>query len=166
MLVKLELVAAVLVCAVGITWFAADAHYSQALASLEGQLKGAAKVQEAAVEAQKQRDAAATKDIDDKANAQIGSMADTIAGLLRESARGRTIALCPAPAGSVRPYLDPVGPAIAAGPGRPAEPARPTQDAAIAPAILGKVLDTGIDALKAELLWREYARRTGQVLGD
>jgi hypothetical protein len=161
LLLKVGIAVAVLVGACAATWFRADAHYSQALASLEGQLKGAAAEQKKAVDAQIKLDADAAKGIDDEAKAQIGSMASTIADLSLRNAAGRSaVRVCPA---AISPYLAPavtLGPAAAAG-DRPA-PATPEPDIGIARETLTDAVTVGLDALKAELLWRKWAREVEQ----
>jgi hypothetical protein len=157
---------AVLLGVAGVTWFAADAHYSQALASLEGQLKGAATAQAEAVAKQKQQDAEAAKEIDNEAQNQIGTMAGTIGDLsqrlwLQEHSPRRTITLCPSTPSAARSSPEPERPATPASPG-PA-PGPQNTVTVLDPAIVSDAIDLGIDAIKAELFWRSYARKTGQA---
>jgi hypothetical protein len=161
---KISVAVAVLIGACAATWFKADAHYSQALSSLEGQLKGASEAQQKAVDKQKADDAAVTKDINEQAQQQIGSMAGTISALLlRKPAGSGAISVCTSSPSAARAPVQPERPAAAASPGPPAIPARPSIEAAIDPGTLTDSLTVGIDAIKAELLWRDYARRTGQT---
>lgn len=174
-LLEVGIALAVLAGGCGITWFAADAHYSQALSSLEGQLEGAAAAQKAAVNAQIKMDQDAAKEVDNEAKQQIGSMADTISYLstlsMRKPAGGSTITVRPAAPGPAIACVQPDRPAIATGDRPVPEPAKPASEpvaasAATIPAdVLDGVLTVGQDALKAELLYREYLRRTGQVKG-
>ncbi len=160
---KIGIALAIVAGACGATWFGADAHYSRQYAALKAGYEQASRDQKAAVDRTIADNQAAAKAVNDEAKQQIGDMSRVIADLsVRSTAGGHALRVCAAPAGTVRPYLDPIGPAVTASPGRATEPARTAQDAAIAPAILGNVLEVGIDALKAELLWREYARKTGQ----
>jgi hypothetical protein len=166
-LMKIGIAAAVLIGACVATWFAADAHYSQALSNLEGQLKGAAEVQQKAVDKQRADDAAAAKDIDDQAKTQIGSMAATISDLSvrLQHAGGHTITVRPAPACPAVAAVQPDRPAVATGDRPVPEPAKPAPQPAVAtiPAdVLDGTLGVGIDALKAELLWRQWVRQTRQ----
>jgi len=71
------------------------------------------------------------------------------------------VRMCPAPASTVRPYLDPIGPAVTAS-DRPA-PATAEPDIGIARNVLVGALTIGLDSLKAQRLWRQYARGTGQA---
>lgn len=172
---KIGIAAAVLAGACAATWFAADSHYSQALSSLEGQLRGAAAAQKTAVDAQIATDQAAAKEVNDAAQTQIGNMAGTISDLsnrLQHAAGSHTITVRPAAPGPTVACVQPDRPAAAASSGPVPEPAKPTAgtagstqtDVAAIPAdVLDGVLLVGIDALKAELLWREYVRKTGQV---
>jgi len=163
LLLKLGATAAVLAGVCTATWFAADAHYSQALSSLEGQLKGAADAQNLMVEQQKQRDAAVAKDIDNEAKAQIGSMAGTIGDLSKRlwvQEHTSHVSLCPS-TGAANPRPEPERPGPPASPGAAGEP--PRTAAILDPAIMSDAIDLGIDAIRAELFWRAYARRTGQV---
>src|SRR6266403_3709749 len=161
LVLKIALALAIVGGACGATWFAADARYSRQYAALRGAYEQASRDQKAVVERTIADNQAAAKAVNDEAKQQIGDMSRVIADLsVRSTAGGHALRVCAAPAGTVRPYLDPIGPAVTAGPGRAAEPARAAPDAAITPAILWNVLDVGIDALKAELLWREWVRQT------
>lgn len=178
---KIGIAVAVLAGACGMTWFAADAHYSQALSDLQGQLKGAEQVRKDALADQAKKDADFAKGIDDEAKQQIGSMASVIADLSTRSAaislqrpRGQSngAALPGRVASSVPrdcPAVSDVQPerrsAAASDTAIPA-PEKPTSDAATAcldRAVLDGTLDVGIDAMKAELLFRQFERGTGQA---
>lgn len=161
---KIGLALAIVAGACGATWFAADAHYSDQYAALKAGYEQAARDQKAQVDKTVADNQAAAKAVDDEANQQISGMAGTITSLLmRKPAGGSAVTVRACTAGTVRPYLDPVGPATTASPRPAPEPAGSGVEAAIAPAILTNVLDVALDALKAELLWREYARKTGQA---
>lgn len=181
LLLKVGIAAAVCIAIAGTTWGFADAHYSQALSNLEGQLKGAAKARQDALDEQAKKDAATTKGIDDEAKQQIGSMASVIADLSSRNAaislqrpRGQSngAALPGRVASSVPrdcPAVSDVQPerrsAAASDTAIPA-PEKPTSDAATAcldRAVLDGTLDVGIDAMKAELLFRQFERGTGQA---
>lgn len=150
--------------ACGITWFAADAHYSKALSSLEGQLKGAGAAQQKAVKATEDHDAEVTKGVNDAAKLQIAGMDSDIAALrLRLESGAGAVRVCPPAPGSLQPYVQPDGPGVAAGDRQSTVPGRPDVEVAIARDTLVSSLGIGIDALRAELLWRTYARGTGQV---
>lgn len=169
-LLEAGIAAAVLAGVCGATWFAADAHYSQALASLEGQLEGAAKAQKTAVDAQIATDQAAAKEIDGEAQQQIGSMASVISDLsVRVASGGRTVSLCTTAASTLIAHVQPDRPAATASPGPPANPAAaapgvaPVSPAGVDLGSLTDAIELGVESVKAELLWREYARRTGQA---
>lgn len=152
------------------TWFAADAHYSQAMSNLQGQLDGAAKAQTHAVAEQIAKDGQAAKVVDDEAKSQIGSMSAVIADLsLRNAHPSGTGRLCAAAPSPPVPRVQPDRSAAAGGPNPPAGPptASPNAPEVSAPGIdLGAIadgLELGAESIKAELFWREYARKTGQV---
>jgi hypothetical protein len=157
---KIGLALAIGAC--GATWFAADAHYSKQYAALKAGYEQAAKDQKAVVDKTIAENTAVTEDINGKAQ-QISSMGTVLGDLSvrLDAANHRPVRLCPAAAGAIRPYLDPIGPAITAS-DRPA-PAVAEPDIGIARGVVSGALEVGIDALKAELFWREYARRTGQA---
>lgn len=149
-------------------WFIADARYSKAYVALKAQYEQASK--DAAVEdARVLADYAhAAQEVNDEAQAKLARAAADLADLRvrvndgyaaigacsAASADAADVALGPGAADSHRP-------ADAAA--RPAGPALPAELATIDPGVLRAVLSVGIDALNAELLWRDYARRTGQV---
>ena len=171
--VEIGISVVVIAAACSVTWFAADAHYSKQLASFKGQIEGAAAAQKAAVTAQIKIDQDAAKEVDDATKQQIGSMAETISDLslrLQHAASSGTRTVRPAPAGPAVACVKPDRSAAAAGGGPVREPEKPVaaagsepENAAISADILDGVLTVGIDALKAELLWRQYVRQTGQT---
>jgi len=158
---KIGLALAIVVGACGATWFAADARYSRQYAALKAGYEQASKDQKAVVDKTIADNQAAAKDIDGKAE-QIEGMAAVISDLsVRVGTGHSSVRMCAPAAGTVRPYLDPIGPAVTAGDRPAAAAAEP--DIGIARGIVSGALEVGIDALKAELFWREYARRTGQT---
>jgi len=161
LVLKIGLALAIVAGACGATWFAADARYSRQYAALKAGYEQASKDQKAVVDKTIADNQAAAKDIDGKAE-RIKSMAGVISDLSVRVGAGRgAVRVCPAAAGTVRPYLDPIGPAVTAGDRPAAAAAEP--DIGIARGVVSGALEVGIDALKAELFWREYARRTGQT---
>lgn len=161
---KIGLALAIVAGACGATWFMADAHYSGQYVALKTGYEQAARDQKAQVDKTIADNAAAAKEIDAQAQQQIGSMARTIADLSVRSAAGHSaVRLCAAAPSPTQPVVQPDRPAAAGSIKPAAEPARPAVEAAIEPAILGGVLDTAIDAIRAELLWRDWARRTDQT---
>lgn len=152
----------ILVAACSITWFAADAHYSKALNNLEGQLQGAGKEQEKAVKATEAHDAEVMREINDAAKKQIATMDAAITDLkLRSATNPRPLKVCTTTTSSVKPYLDPIGPAAPRTDRLPRKSVETT--VGLSSGELKDVLTVGIDSLKAELFWRDYARRTGQT---
>ena len=169
-LLEASIALAILIGSCVATWFAADAHYSRAFSSLEGQLDEAARLQQRAVAEQIAKDGQAAKAVDDEAKSQIGSMSAVIADLsLRNAHPGGTGRLCAGAPGPAVPRPQPDRPAAAGGSGTPSGPAAASAPAPAvsAPGIdlgaLGDALELGKESIKAELLWREYARKTGQV---
>jgi hypothetical protein len=179
---KIGIAIAILAGACGATWFGADAYYSKALNNLEGQLKGANKVQKDELKTQAAKDTETTKGIDDEAQQQIGSMASVIADLSTRNAAisvqlarsqadgakvpGRIAASVPADCSTVinaqsngsgtttgdRPVSKDAGSVGAA-----------AESAKLDAAVLDGILVTGQDALKAELLFRQFERGVGQA---
>lgn len=145
-------------------WFAADAHYSRAYVALQADYQQATKDQAAEAAATLSRYAAASQEVNDEAQKQLAGMAATLADLrLRAPAAGQpTVSLCTAQ-GPGRPPDAAVGPAAAGSPGGAPSAAGSGIELAIDAGALGDTLDVAIDALSAELLWRQYARQTGQV---
>lgn len=146
------------------SWFASEAHYARALSSLEGQLEGAGKAQQKAVKATEDHDAEVTKGVNDAAKVQIAGMDSDIAALrLRLESGAGAVRVCPSAPGSLQPYVQPDGPGLAAGDRQPAAAAGPDIEIGIARDTVVGALDIGIGSLKAQQLWRRYARGTGQV---
>lgn len=169
-LLEAGIAAAVLAGACGATWFGAAAYYSKELSSLEGQLLAAASAQKAAVDAQIATDQAAAKEVDNEAQQQIGSMASVIIDLsMRNAAGSRTAALCASPASAAIAHGQPDRSSATASSGPTATPsaAAPSPPAISTPSIdlgaLSDALELGVESVKAELLWRQYARQTGQA---
>ena len=159
---KVGLALAIVAGACGATWFAADSHYSQQYAALKAGYEQASRDQKAQVDRTIAENAAAAKDIDAQAQQQIGSMARTIADLSVRSAASRiAVRVCPAPASAPVAAVQSDRPAAAASNPAPAAAAGP--DIGIARDTLAGALDVGLDALRADVLFREYLRRTGQV---
>ena len=152
------------------TWFAADAHYSKTLSNLQGQLDGAAQTQQRVVAEQIAKDGQAAKAVDDEAKSQIGSMSAVIADLsVRNAHPSGTGRLCAAGQGPQVPDRQSARPAAPGGSNSPAGPpaASTPAPAVSAPGIdlgaLGDALELGSQSIKAELLWREWARKTGHA---
>lgn len=169
-LLEAGIAVAVLAGACGATWFAADAHYSKQLSSLEGQFEAAAKAQRAAVDAKIAKDQDTAKEVDSEAQQQISSMASVIADLsMRSAARSHSGALCATSSGAPVARVQSDRSAAPASSGSPAAPpaAAPAAAAVSAPGIdlgaLSDALEIGVESVKAELLWRQYARETGQA---
>jgi hypothetical protein len=162
---EIGIAASILAGSCGVTWFAAAAHYSKDYSTLTGEVKQAGADSLKVEKTKEAGNAAATAEVNDEAKQQISDMAGTITALLlrKPAAVVVTRSVCAAPAGPVRPYLDPVGPAITASDRQPAAAARPDLEIGIARDTIVPALDVGLDALKAELLLREYLRKTGQV---
>lgn len=169
-LLEVGIALAILIGACVATWFAADAHYSKAMSNLQGQLDEAARLQQRAVAEQIAKDGQAAKAVDDEAKSQIGSMSAVIADLsVRNAHPGGTGRLCAAAPG---PAVPRVQSDRSAAPGGSIAPAGPPAASAGPPAVstpgidlgaLGDALELGKESIQAELLWREYARKTGQV---
>lgn len=159
---------AILVGSCAATWFAADAHYSQAMSNLQGQLEGAAQAQKKAVDEQITKDGQAARQVDDEAKSQIGSMSAVIADLsVRNAHPGGSGRLCAPAASAPVPHSQPDR---SAAPGGSIAPAGSAAASAPAPAVsapsvdlgaLNDALELGKESIKAELLWRQWARETG-----
>jgi hypothetical protein len=168
LLLKIGIVAAVLIGACTATWFGADAHYSRQYEALKSSYEQAAKDQQAKVNQTIADNKAAAKAVNDEAQEQIGSMAATIGDLslrLQHNAGSRTVTVRAAPPCPTIAAVQPDRPAAAASTGTPAEAAGPSDhpEAIIDAGILTGVLDVSIDALRAELLWRQWVRETRQT---
>lgn len=162
---KAVAVLAVLLGVIAATWFAARAHYEGQYESLKGQLQGAAAAQDAAVKAQQAKDEQTSKGISYEANKVIGKRDDRIDQLtlqLQHAGRG-AVQVCAAPASAAKPNEQPIGPGTGQSNPAAAEPARPAALAGVDPDVLASALTIGIDALKSEQFWRQYARGTGQA---
>jgi hypothetical protein len=159
---KIGLAFAIMAGACGATWGLADAFYSRQYAALVASYEQAAKDQKAQVDKTVADNQAAAKAVDDEAKSQIGSMASVITTLSVRNAAGRNaVHLCPAPASAPIADAKPERPADTAGDRPAAIAAEP--DIGIARDTVTGALTVGIDALKAELLFREYVRKTGQA---
>ncbi len=159
---KIGIALAIVAGACGATWFAADSHYSQQYAALKAGYEQASRDQKAQVDRTIAENAAAAKDIDVQAQQQIGSMAGTITSLLmRKPAGGSAITVCATAPSAPVAAVQSDRPAAAASNPAPAAAAGP--DIGIARDTLAGALDVGLDALRADVLFREYLRRTGQV---
>jgi hypothetical protein len=162
---KIGIALAILAGACGATWFASAAHYEQQYTALKSSYEQAARDQQLHVAETIASNQLAAKDIDEKAKVQIGSMAATISDLsvrLQHSSAGRgAIAMCAATAGPAHADAIAPGRAIAPSADAAAVPAQPALQAAIDPDVLADALDTGIEALRAELLFRQWAKRVG-----
>jgi hypothetical protein len=168
LLLKIGIVAAVLIGACAATWFGADAHYSRQYEVLKSSYEQAAKDQQAKVNQTIADNQAAAKAVNDEAQEQIGSMAATIGDLsvrLQHNAGSRTVTVRAAPSCPTVAAVQPERPAAPASPGPAPETAGPSDhpEAIIDAGILTGVLDVSIDALRAELLWRQWVRETRQT---
>jgi hypothetical protein len=166
LLLKIGLALAIIAGSCGATWFAADAHYSSQYTALKAGYEQASRDQTLHVAQTIASNAQASKEINDQAQTQIGSMAAVIGDLskrLQQRSGTGPISLCPAATSPASAAAVSPGRTVTASPDAVAVPEkRVDQAAAIDPNILGDALETGIAALKAEILWRQYIRRTGQ----
>lgn len=174
---------AVAICAAvaGTTWGFADAHYSQALSDLQGQLKGAEQVRKDALADQAKKDADFAKGIDNEAKQQTGSMASVIEDLStrnlalsvqlsrgqsdRAKVPGRIVASVPRDCPAVADVQPDRRAATASDRPIPA-PEKPASDSATAcidSAVLDRILTVGVDALKTEQYFRQFERGTGKA---
>lgn len=154
---------AILLGACVATWFAADAYYSHQYEALKASIIQQAKDSQKIEDDRARENETVSKEIDREARIQISDMAVVMADLsLRlKAANSRSLKVCTAPAGTVRPYLDPIGPAA---PGTDRLPRKPIEaTVGLSSGELKDILTIGIDSLKTELFWRDYARRTGQA---
>jgi hypothetical protein len=179
---KIGIAVAVLLGACGATWFGADAYYSKALNNLEGQLKAASKAQQDELKTQSKQDTAVTNEVDNEAQQQIGSMAVEIADLSTRNADirvqlsrsqadrakvpGRVAtgvpANCPAIA-DVQPERSTAPTGDRPIPETTRSDSSPTESAKLDASVLDDIITTGEDALKAELLFRQFERGVGQA---
>jgi len=164
-LTRAGLFLAIIGATAGITWFAADAHYSKQYEDLKAQYAQTSKDQAAEDAATLTRYAQAAQEVNEDAKTELASAAASAAdlgvrlndGYAAIRACSATSAVSPAPA---------VGSAVAADARQPAADqgrTGPEVSAGIDPEVLRDTLTTAIDAINAELLWRQYARQTGQV---
>ena len=163
-LAKLGIFVAVLAGTFGVGWFASAAHSAAQYNLLLGQERQRAADAQKVVDDQVKANTTVTKEVNDEAVAQIGVMSDTIAGLLLRKPSTVTVTrFVAAPQGAGIPDGKPNGPAV---PGRADPPAEhPSTTAAVAcldAETLRDVLDLADKTISEVLLFREYARGTGQ----
>ena len=148
----------------GITWFAADAHYTKQYTALKASLQQEARDQQAEDAATLTRYAAASQEINHEAEKQIAGMSSDIADL-RVRNDGSTTALQLCTNDTVRPVV-PVanGSGTAAGAGPDASSTGSSEPTVAVP--LGEYKDQlsiGIKAIDAELALRQLLRAGGQA---
>lgn len=167
-LLKIIAALAILAGACGATWFSADAHYSRQLEALKASYEQAQKDATAEAAATLTRYAQAAQEVNDEAKSQLAGANAAAADLgvrlndgyaaIQACGAASTIGADVAPGSGAATDSRPA----AADAGR-AEPQVPAV-AGIDPQLLRDTLTTAIDAIDAELWWRQYARETGQVL--
>lgn len=163
-LAKLAVYAGVLsTCIVG-TWFAADAYFSREYEALKASVIQEAKDAQKAEDDRARANETVSKGVYDAAQTQIGDMAVVMADLsVRLKAHPSSLKVCPVTPGSLQPYVQPGGPqAPVAGESAPGV-AGPASDVGIDRDTLKSILTAAKQAVIAELLWRRYARGTGQA---
>lgn len=151
---------AVLAAIVAGTWFKADAYYSAKYDNLKGQLVAEAKDQQKQVDATIANNTMVAKEINDEAVNQIGLMSDVISDLsVRLNTSRRPFTVCPATAGTPAIGAAPNGSGTTATAGR--DPV-PSTGIVVDRQVLTDILQAADDAVTADILWRKYARETGQ----
>jgi hypothetical protein len=136
------------------SWFASKAHYDAQYVALKAATIQQAKDEQKTEDTIIAKNTMVAKEVNDAAIAQISSMSGTIASLLRKPAGTNRVQVC-APASSSGTVNAPIGPAVTAG-DRPSASDAPA--VAVDPQEYALALDTAIDSLKAQLLWRQWAR--------
>jgi len=158
---KIALLAAIMVGACVATWFKADAYYSQKYTSLKAQYEQAAKDQEIEKAKLLATYAHAAQEVNDEAKYTISGMSVSISDLgMRLRSSHSALSMCTSTASAGSTGEQPNGPATAASVGAVANP---QATIGIDANVLASTLDTAIDAIEANVLWRKYARETGQV---
>lgn len=157
-LLKLGIVAA-LMLAVGVgAWFAADAHYSKKYEDLKSSYQQATKDQAAILTQYAQ----ASMEINDEAKSKLAGAGTVVRDLsVRLDGSHAALQICTSTTG-VDEYANRSAAAGSTGPaGTGTQPIGAT--VSVDPQTYHDELSVAIDAITAELLWRDYARRTGQV---
>jgi hypothetical protein len=153
---------AILAAVVAGTWFKAEAYYGNKYAALLAEEKQHATDAQRAVDDKIRADTTVSKEVNDEAVAQIAALSNTVDRLVRERT---TLTLRPvsSPAAKGPPGADDAahGPAATGNPAETPQPAA-TVAACLDPGSLRDILDVADQTISELLLFREYARQTGQ----
>ena len=163
LLLKIGLGAATLAAIVGITWFAARAHYVGQFQALKAEIAQQAADQQRANDQILIHNKYVEKTVYDEAQTQLAGSSATIDDLNR---RLRYSVVVTRPTGTVctgtsQSGVAANGPSAATGTGQPTGTPEPTAST-LPTETLRDALQTGIDALNADLLWREWYKGTHQ----
>lgn len=163
-LAKLAVYAGVLsTCIVG-TWFSADAYFSQEYEALKASVIQKAKDDQKAEDDRARANETVSKEVYSEAQSQIGDMATVMADLsVRLKSHPSPLHSCPVTPGSLQPYVQPGGPQAPVAREPASGAAGPAPDVGVDRDTLKSVLTAAKQAVIAELLWRRYARGTGQA---
>lgn len=154
---------AVLAGACGATWFMADAHYSKQYVALKSQYEQATKDQAAENAATLTQYAQAALGVQDEAKSELADMDATIDDLrVRLSTASGPAIKVSRSASSAGTHAVANGSATAASSGSSAA-ATGSATACLDVDTERLALTVGKDALSAEILWRKFARGTGQI---
>ena len=149
-------------CLTGVTWFETRAHYLHQYDELVHQYEAKSQAAQAIAKAQLDRQTQITEQINHDAQVQLAGASATIRNLsdrLRQQPSLGHITVSAATSPTSCPALT-VGPGPAAGTDQPAAAAQPV--VTLDEVTLAQVLDTAIDAVTAELLWRKWSQEITQ----
>ena len=158
LLLKIGLSLATLFAVISVTWFAAASHYSGKFVALRAQYEQAAKDAQKAADDKVLHDNYVSKEVNDEALQKLAGMSSTIDDLSSRLRQHPTIITTSDPSTCQAANGTPatVGSATPGSP-NPAQGSSSTTSTLDTKA-LSDILDLGIDAINAELLWREWAK--------
>jgi hypothetical protein len=167
LLIKIAAIAAIIVAIVGTTWFAADAHYSKQYAALKAEITQAAKDEQVSTDATNIKNNYVTKEAFNEAQTQLANAQSNLDDLNKRmsNSTGATIVSRVVSQGKDSTCkLDTVsnGPGVDTGSGSVGKvegTVASTEVSTIDTLVLADVLQTGIDALNAELIWRGFYKQ-------
>ena len=144
---------------VGTTWFASKAHYIGQFDALKAEIQQQAKDEQKANDAIITKDNYVTKEAYNEAQSQLANSSNTINDLNSRLQHNSTIITSSMPTtgcSTNKPNTVSNGPGTDSGKGKPSEVNQSTST--LETETLRDALQTGIDALNAELIWRDWNR--------
>ena len=148
----------------GVTWFAADAHYSKQYVALKASYDQATKDQQAANDRLKSQFASDTKELENEYKAQLADLGSSISDLgMRLQGHGEALRICTNdPVWTSVPVAN--GSGTGSGPTAPAAATGSTEPTIAIPAgQLRDDLKIGIDAIAGEKALRRLLQEGGQT---